>query len=67
MNEPTDFQVEVWARAGHEYRRAKRPSDHGPYDSWEELDEGYREYLRGIQRAALSALMSETPEGTTPV
>ena len=61
-NEPTEAQVEAAAKAGHEYLRAKRPATHGPYDSWEELDEEYREYLRGIHRAALVAAARVAPQ-----
>lgn len=55
----TDEMVERAARAGHEYLLGKRPPDHGPYAHWEDLDNDYRDYLRGIQRAALEAALNE--------
>ena len=63
---PTAGVIEAAARAGYEYLRAKRPETHGPYDSWEELDESYREYLRGVQRAALSAAGFRLPALVEP-
>lgn len=51
----TDTEVEAAARAAFEHVRGLRPADHGPYATWEENPEDYREYLRGIHRAALDA------------
>lgn len=60
--EVTDEMVERAAKAGHEHLRSRRPADRGPYESWEGLDENFREYLRGIQRAALEAALQEEEE-----
>lgn len=52
----SDVQIEAAARAAHEHVRTQRPAHRGIYNpSWDGLDEAYREYLRGIQRAALAA------------
>lgn len=49
--------VERAAQAGFEHIRNLRPEDHGPYRDWAGESEQYREYLRGIQRAALAAAL----------
>ena len=51
----TDEMVEAAARASFEHLRTSRPADHGPYPSWEEEREDYRQYLRNMHRPALEA------------
>ena len=62
----TDAQVEAAARAEFEHVRARRPADHGPYSTWEQQDDEYREYCRRIARAGLEAALVAAIEGNTP-
>jgi hypothetical protein len=59
----TDAQVEAAARAEFEHVRARRPADHGPYSTWEQQDDEYREYCRRIARAGLEAALVAAIEG----
>jgi hypothetical protein len=51
--EITDELVEKGARDQFEHYRAQRPTDHGPYAGWDDLDSDYRAYLLAGARAAL--------------
>lgn len=68
MNTNSDPRIEAAAKAGHEHTRTTRPETHGHFDTWEQLDESCRDYLRGIQRAALAAADAvEPPRQTCPI